>query len=69
MQTMWEMKGVVPISTIDEEQIVAMLSRPNWASESMFGFVEGLIRLQEIEPRRVRLPSIQRVLGKDYDRE
>jgi hypothetical protein len=64
MKKTWETGNIVYISTKDREQISKILTQGDWASESIFQLAEGLLRLREIEPRRVDIPEIKRVLGK-----
>jgi hypothetical protein len=64
MKGMWEYTKVELVSTKNPARIQQLLMEGNWASESVFHLVEGLIRLHEIEPRRVDLPDIGRELVK-----
>ncbi len=59
---MWEINKTIMLSTKDKNQIIQTLYDGNWANESLFHFVEGLIRLKEIDPRRVDLPDMESFL-------
>ncbi len=54
--------GLEWIPTMDRERIKEVLLRPNWTSEALFQFVEGLKLLKHFEPDRVNLPEIKRAL-------
>lgn len=58
-----ETKKVIPVSSLDQDQMADILAHKNWAPESRFHFVECLIRLAELYPDRVRVPRIVRKLG------
>lgn len=58
----WEAKNLILISSRDEARIKDILTGYNWANESIPHVVEGLLRLKQIEPKKVKLPDIQRSL-------
>lgn len=63
MEGNWEAKGCEMISTKDEKRICEIL-QSNWSAESIFFFIEGLLRLKKLNPARVSLPKIKRLLGR-----
>jgi hypothetical protein len=65
MKPMWEFAQIEPVSTKDPHRIADLLLKGNWAPESVFSLVEGLIRLHKIEPERVDLPDLRRELVSD----
>lgn len=69
MEKMWESKEVKTFSTMDENEIKSLFIQNDWSSESIFHLAEGLIRLKELVPNRVRLPEIIRVLGEGKKEE
>ena len=58
----WETDKCIQLSTKNKAQILELLTNGNWASESLFAITESLLRLREIDPRRVDLPDINRDL-------
>jgi hypothetical protein len=56
----WEAKGVTPYSTMNSEKLAVLLGSPNWASEGLFALVESLLHLKAFDPKRVRIPSLER---------
>lgn len=58
----WEWDKWIPVSTRDPDHIKEVLLDKALCSESVFHLAEGLLRLAELEPRRVRLPKIERDL-------
>ena len=61
----WEFddsKGKKAMS-LDEDQLQEILALPDWTSEALFQFVEGLLRIKKLEPERVRLPGLRRELA------
>lgn len=48
-----------PFSTMDADRLSSLLTNPRCADVSLIALVEGLKRLHELEPRRVRLPRIK----------
>jgi len=61
----WEQAGIEAVSSKDPSRIASLLLTGNWAPESVFHFVEGLMRLRAIEPSRVNLPDLHRELVTD----
>ena len=59
----WEALGIKLYSTKNAEKLKNLLTDDNWVNESIFKFIEGLIRLQEIDPSKVNLPFMERILG------
>ncbi len=58
----WEASKLMRVSSKDTAGIKDILLNYSWANESIPHVLEGLLRLKEIEPKRVSLPDIQRVL-------
>ncbi len=58
----WEAKGVALYSTMNPEKLAALLGSPNWASEGLFALVESLLHLKTLDPKRVRIPSLERLV-------
>lgn len=58
----WEAEKtrVVGVSTMNNGEIERLLTEERWANESLFHFVQALLRLKEIDPDRVSLPAIDR---------
>jgi hypothetical protein len=50
------------ISSKDLGGIRDVILTSNWASESLFQFVESLLRLKKLQPNRVDIPDIEREL-------
>lgn len=48
-----------PFSTMDTERLSSLLTNPRCADVSLIALVEGLKRLHQLEPRRVKLPHIK----------
>ena len=69
MKKMWESKKVMLLSTMNENDIKRLFIQSNWSSESIFHLAEGLVRLKELVPNRVRLPKLIRVLGEGEKEE
>jgi hypothetical protein len=63
MARAWEADGLTFLSTKDRARIDALLTDGALAGESLFHLAEGLRRLQTLDPRRVALPPMDRVLG------
>lgn len=61
MRKNWELKHTIWVSTINTRKLADMIIEGNWASESLFHFIEGLLRLKEIDPKRVNPPDIERI--------
>lgn len=59
----WEADGLSFLSTKDTSRIAALLADGALAGESLFHLAEGLRRLQAMDPRRVALPPMGRMLG------
>jgi len=50
------------LSSADAEGLARQIKNPEWGGAGLFALVEGLLRLKQIEPNRVNLPDIKRVL-------
>jgi len=59
----WESGTTLLVSTKNRQQIERLLTEGQWASESLFQFVEGILRLRQIDQTRVDLPDLERTLG------
>jgi hypothetical protein len=57
----WEAKLRIQLSTLDQDRIGSLLRRPDWTPESWVVLIEGLQRLADIAPDRVRLPDLERL--------
>jgi len=53
----WEASGLRQYSTLDREMIAELIADESWSSEGLFALIQGLRRLRELDPTRVRLPS------------
>jgi hypothetical protein len=58
----WETERIKWVSTMDTRELHRLFTEQRWASESLFHFAEGRLRLKEIAPQCIALPSIERVL-------
>jgi hypothetical protein len=63
MNKNWESDRIRWISTNNPTQISQAISEENWTGESLSYFVESLFRLKEWDPKRVKLPKIERWVG------
>jgi transcriptional regulator with XRE-family HTH domain len=61
--TNWETGKLWSFPLTDLDCVKEFLLKPNWAGESLFQFVEGLMHLQQEFPHLVNLPEIKRFVG------
>ncbi|ALG15135.1 hypothetical protein AOZ06_28585 [Kibdelosporangium phytohabitans] len=54
----WEAVGLRVYSSLDTEQIGALVADESWSNEGLFAFLLGLRRLGELGGDRVRLPEL-----------
>nr|WP_232327817.1 transcriptional regulator [Kibdelosporangium sp. MJ126-NF4]CEL13521.1 hypothetical protein [Kibdelosporangium sp. MJ126-NF4]CTQ99206.1 hypothetical protein [Kibdelosporangium sp. MJ126-NF4] len=54
----WEAVGLRVYSSLDAEQIGALVVDESWSNEGLFAFLLGLRRLRELGGDRVRLPEL-----------
>jgi len=61
----WETDSFIEVSTTDTRQISKLLKDPTWVGDALFHFVEALLRLQQLDPKYVSLPKIERHVEMD----
>jgi len=54
----WESTGLQRYSSLDHDQLGALIHNPAWSSEGVFAFCQALRRLSQTGGDRVNLPSI-----------
>jgi hypothetical protein len=59
----WETGGLRRYSSLDDELITELISDPAWSNEGLFALLQGLRRLAQLAPERVKLPSIDWTIG------
>jgi hypothetical protein len=60
LEANWEAKRLRRYSSLDGAGIEQLVSDPTWSNEGLFGFIEGLRRLDEFGSPQVRVPTIER---------
>jgi hypothetical protein len=58
IQANWETEGLRRYSSLDHDQLAALISDPAWSNEGLFAFCQALRRLSQIGGDRVNLPTI-----------
>lgn len=59
LEANWEAMRLYRYSSLDAEGLLRLVGDPRWSNEGLFGFTEGLRRLTELDPARVRIPSME----------
>ena len=58
VQANWETEGLRRYSSLDHEQLAALITDPAWSNEGLFAFCQAIRRLNHIGGHRVHLPAI-----------
>lgn len=59
LEANWEAMRLHRYSSLDTEGLVRLIHDPRWSNEGVFALIEGLRRLAELDPARVRSPLIE----------
>jgi len=69
MRTNWECTpNTGPLVSTKSPGIVELLRRPDVMDFSLGALVEGLLYLEDVDPRRVALPALGRAPGSSWTR-
>jgi hypothetical protein len=55
----WEAAKIHRCSSVDGDGLERLVSDPRWSNEGLFAFLEGMRRLAELDPGRVRAPVVE----------
>ncbi|MBB4966700.1 hypothetical protein [Saccharothrix violaceirubra] len=55
----WEASNLRQFSSLDAEQVEALVNDVAWSNEGLFALLQGLRRLRDIGGSRVNLPTIE----------
>ena len=58
IQANWETEGLRRYSSLDYDQLTALIQDPAWSNEGLFAFCQAMRRLSQIGGDRVHLPAI-----------
>jgi len=58
IQANWESEGLLRYSSLDHDQLAALIHDPAWSNEGVFAFCQALRRLRQTGEDRVNLPKI-----------
>jgi hypothetical protein len=58
IQANWEADGLRRYSSLDRDQLAALVHDPAWSNEGIFAFCQALRRLSQIGADRVSIPAI-----------
>ena len=59
LEANWEAMRLHRYSSLDTEGLARLVHDPRWSNEGLFAFIEGLRRLAELDPTRVRIPATE----------